>query len=466
VLYFERMEASKQKIERGAPEQLIQGLVKKLMQHVLWDALLIFLPPLAVILYFLIYLYLNGWVSLSSALLLSAAALGLGAIAIALRCRPNIPSARSAARLIDDRTGAQDRFLTLATLQPSPAAASLLRQLRIEAGRLQSRITLTREFPYKIKQPVYSSLLASLAVALLFHLLLPVAHSTLHPQPVPERLRDLAQQMAARPNLQDIARSLQNLASKLEDPQVPPQERQELARQQRAKIEQQEKQAAEKQDRDLLSQAAGTLAGVEEQSGAGERQKDQESGGGGIQTNLPQQGKGEGKQSQGSAGDSKGENNVQSKSEMQTGQAAPADPKEPGQEKASGGANGKADQPAPDKSANQNNDQRPGTSDGPGADRDGRNKVTDEVPQAAPPVDRFHKPGEAGYAGIKGPGYVTVQLPEELAGEGKGGPSKNSKTGKAAPSQLPVSNVPLPKHVPDAPSEKQQMPLEYRGIIR
>jgi hypothetical protein len=29
-----------------------------------------------------------------------------------------------------------------------------------------------------------------------------------------------------------------------------------------------------------------------------------------------------------------------------------------------------------------------------------------------------------------------------------------------------VSNVPLPPHVPDAPAEKQQLPLEYRGIIR
>jgi hypothetical protein len=60
-----------------------------------------------------------------------------------------------------------------------------------------------------------------------------------------------------------------------------------------------------------------------------------------------------------------------------------------------------------------------------------------------------------------------VQLPEELAAEGKGGGQKrDSKGGKALSSQVPVSNVPLPKHVPDAPAEKQQMPLEYRGIIR
>jgi hypothetical protein len=29
-----------------------------------------------------------------------------------------------------------------------------------------------------------------------------------------------------------------------------------------------------------------------------------------------------------------------------------------------------------------------------------------------------------------------------------------------------VSNVPLPAHVPNAPAEKQQLPIEYRGVIR
>jgi hypothetical protein len=31
---------------------------------------------------------------------------------------------------------------------------------------------------------------------------------------------------------------------------------------------------------------------------------------------------------------------------------------------------------------------------------------------------------------------------------------------------VPVSNVPLPPYVPNAPSEKQQVPIEYRGMIR
>jgi hypothetical protein len=461
------MQASRKKIARGVPEQLIQRLVRKLTYQVLWDALLIFLPPLAAILYFLVHFYLHGWLSLSSAALLGFLALGVCAVAIVVRYRPNVPSRRAAARLIDDRAGAQDRFLTLATLQPSPAAASLLARLRLEAAGLQSRIALKREFPYKIKRPVYLSLVVSLIAVLLFHLLLPVAHSTLRAPPAHERLRDLAQQMTARPNLQEIARSLKDLATKLEDPKVLPQEKQERAREERRKVEQHEKQEAQKQDRDLLSQAAGTLEDVEQQSGAGERKKDQEGGGGGIQSNLPQQGQGEGKQSQGSGGDSQGGKDAQSDRDLKDGKMARGEPKEQGEETAAGDTNGgKAEQPQSAQSPNQSKNDRPGTKDGPGADGDGRNKVTEEIPQTAPPVDRFHKPGEGGYQGIKGAGYVTVQLPEELTADGKGSQRQSSKSAKPATSQLPVSNVPLPKHVPDAPAEKQQMPLEYRGLIR
>jgi hypothetical protein len=38
--------------------------------------------------------------------------------------------------------------------------------------------------------------------------------------------------------------------------------------------------------------------------------------------------------------------------------------------------------------------------------------------------------------------------------------------GNRVGTKVPVSNVPLPAHVPDAPTEKQHMPLEYRGMIR
>jgi hypothetical protein len=107
-----------------------------------------------------------------------------------------------------------------------------------------------------------------------------------------------------------------------------------------------------------------------------------------------------------------------------------------------------------------------GKSQGGPQEKLGRSR-SEEPPKDAPPAERFYKPGEQGKAGIKGAGYVTVQLPEELAVESKGeGPlGKPAKETKTYP-KAPVSNAPLPAHVPDAPAEKQPLPLEYRGIIR
>ena len=462
------MEAVKEKSERGAPEQVIHGLVKKLTHHALWDSLLILLPPLAAVLYCLLYLFLNLWISPAITVVLACAALAAGALAIAVRYRPNIPSVHLAARLIDDRAAAEDRFLTLATLEPSPTAAFLLSRLRAEAAGLQSRIAIKREFPYRIKRHVYSSLLISLSAAALFQLLLPLAHSTLHPQPAHELLRELAQRMAQRPNLRVTANSLQNLAAKLEDPKVPPQEKRNLAQEERKKIDEQQKKQTQKQDRDLLNQAAATLQGIEQQSGGAERKKDQDSGAAGIQSNLPQQGQREGKQSEGSGGDSKGEHDTQLNNEMQQGKMAQGDPKEPGAEKNPGEQSGGiGNQPDPNKASKDQSKERTGKTEGGRDERPGRSKAPEEIPQGTPPAERFYKPGEGESQGIKGAGYVTVQLPEELAAEGKGGSQKRDPKGaKALSSQVPVSNVPLPKPVPDAPAEKQQMPLEYRGIIR
>ena len=460
------MEGSIERTEGGSPEQLVQWLVKKLAHQVFCDAVLVVLPPLAVLLYCLFHLSFNSWLSPWPAVLLGSAALVFGMLAIAIRYRPNIPSVRSVAGLIDDHAGAQDRFLTLATLQPVPGKAFLISRLRREAAGLQSRIALKREFPYRIKAPFYSSLLVSLFAVVLFHLLLPLAHSNFRTEPSYQRLRDLASQMAARPNLKETARALENLAAKIENPRTTPQEKRDLAQTERKKIAALDKTQSQKEDRDLLSHAASTLQGIEEQSGAGERRKDQESGGGSIQNDLRQNGESEGQQSTGS-GDGKGEQNAPSKSEMQNGQMAQGNMNQEGKEKISGEkSGGNENQPDPNKPGKDQGNERAGKTDGSGANQDGRNKVSEEIPQTPPP-ERFYKPGEGGYQGIKGAGYVTVQLPEELEAAGKGnGQKRDAKSGKLVPSQVPVSNVPLPKHVPDAASEKQQMPLEYRSIIR
>jgi hypothetical protein len=461
------MEAVKKKSDRDTPEQFLHGLARKLTHHALWDALLMFLPPLAAVLYCLYYLFTNLWVGPLVAAVLALTAAALGALAIFMRYRPHVPSIGSVARLIDDRAGAKDRFLTLATLSSPPAPTPMLSRLRREAVGLQGRVAIKREFPYRISRQVYLSLLISLAAAVLFSLLLPLAHSTLHPQPVQERLRELAQRMALRPNLGETARSLQNFAAKLEDSKLPPQEKQQLARDEREKVEEQGKKQTEPLDRELLNQAAGELQGVEQQSGGAERKKDQD-GGGGIQSNLPQQGQREGQQSEGSGASNKGDLNAQSDNETRQGKALQPKPQDRGKEQSQAEKNaGSGNQPDPNQAGKDQSNERPGKTDGGRDERAGRSKVSEEIPQGNPPPERFYKPGEGEYQGIKGAGYVTVQLPEELAAEGKSsGQKKNLKGSKTAGSQLPINNVPLPKHVPDAPSEKQQMPLEYRSIIR
>ena len=48
------------------------------------------------------------------------------------------------------------------------------------------------------------------------------------------------------------------------------------------------------------------------------------------------------------------------------------------------------------------------------------------------------------------------------------GATTSSKDGKESRNRpkLPVSNMPLPAQVPEAPAEEQRMPLEYRDLIR
>jgi len=96
----------------------------------------------------------------------------------------------------------------------------------------------------------------------------------------------------------------------------------------------------------------------------------------------------------------------------------------------------------------------------------GKNQASEQPPEGTSPAERYYKAGE-GNEGVRGARYVTVQLPEDLAADskGEGRASKESKNNRARPN-VPVSNVPLPSHVPNAPSEKQQLPIEYRGIIR
>lgn len=458
---------------RESPDRLVSQLVAQLRRQALWDALLCFCPPLLVLIYLAGYLFYGAWFGPLAALAVTLGSIAVGIFAVRLRYRPLVPSVAKASRLVDERSGAKDRFLTLATIEPARGPAGLIARLRQETAGFLDRVELKRDFPYKVKNSFYASLAGSVLVLFLFHLLLPMAHPTSSASAAHQRLRELAEKMAARPRLVEIARSLQTLAEKLEDRKTAREEKRALIDEAQKKVAEQQKREEQKDDRDLLGQAASTLNNAKQQSGGGqEEQKNQDKGGGGVQSNLPQDGEGEGKPNPG-GGEQKGDMSAQLSKDMQQGKSAHGDPREKSNEKNSQKqGDGKSNQPDPNKSdpnkpGMEKGKDSAGKTQGGSDDKGGRGKQPEEIPQGTPPTDRLHQAGGQGREGIKGARYVTVQLPEEAAAETKGekGGNRDAK-GNRVGSKVPVSNVPLPAHVPDAPSETQQMPLEYRGIIR
>src|SRR5437867_12486897 len=114
-----------------SPEKLIHRLVAQLGNHALWDALLVFLPPLIVAIYLLVYFFQAAWIGPVGLFLMIVTVAGLVLLAVLFRYRPLVPSVGSAARLVDDHPGAKDRILTLLTMQPSPNPAFLVSRLRL-----------------------------------------------------------------------------------------------------------------------------------------------------------------------------------------------------------------------------------------------------------------------------------------------------------------------------------------------
>lgn len=455
---------------RDRPKNLVSRLAARLQYHALWDSLLLFVPPVLACIYTGFLLYRAAIVGAIAFVLTAAAVVGLGVLLVTLRSRPWRPSIISTASLADAKSGAKDHFLTLSTIDAEHCVPSFVARLRNETDGFRERIELKRDFPYQIKRSALASLIFSLILAAVIHFVAPLAVPIMRASiPVPEQLRGLAEKMGVQPGLKSLAQDMKALAAKLEDPKVPEQQKQASIQEMEKKVEEQQKKEEQKESRDLLSQTANSLEGAEKQQSASgkDQQKDQQQGAGGIQSNLPQDGEGESKQSQGGSGESKQERSTQLSQDMQQGKSSQGNPKEPGPEKnQQNQGDGKNNQPDPNQPGKDQNKEKADKNQGGLKEGAGRNQASEEPPQGAPPADRFYKAGE-GKDGIKGARYVTVQLPEEVAADSKGETmaTKESK-GNRVGAKVPVSNVPLPAHVPNAPSEKQQLPIEYRGIIR
>ncbi|HUK40590.1 MAG TPA: hypothetical protein VLX11_06100, partial [Candidatus Acidoferrales bacterium] len=257
----------------------------------------------------------------------------------------------------------------------------------------------------------------------------------------------------------------------LDEPKVSRNERQAAIQEVEKKTENENRRPQEQQDRDLLGQTASALKNLEQQQSGesgGENGQQNQSKGGGDQSDTQQEGKGDAKQNQGSGGDSKGDHSAQQNRGLQQGKSASGDPQEKaGEKNQSNQGDDKGKQADSNKPGGSESKERAEKTQGKSEEAGGRDRASEETPRGTPPADRFYRAGEKGGDGIKNPHYVTVELPEEIAADAKGNPTslRNSKETKNRP-KVPLSNVPLPAHVPDAPQETQQMPLEYRGMIR
>jgi hypothetical protein len=463
------MHVSSRSTLRERPENLVRRLVARLSHHALWDSLLLFVPPAVALIYVLSLFFQAAWLSQNAAVVTAFFIVALGALAVSFWRRPHALTVDAAARLADQRSGAKDHFLTLATVDAAKQPEAFVARLRRQTEWFLDRVDLKRDFPYRFKRSSYWSLSGSLIAVIFIHLFLLFGQPGDNAAAVPERLRELARQMAVRPNLRTLAKEIEAIAARLDDPKLSAREKQALAQQLERKIEEQQKKAEQKDNQDLLAQAASALGGQQQQQAAsGQQQKEQQKGGGGIQTNAPQDSQGENKQDQSGSGEGKGESNSQLSQGMDPGKSSQTDPKERGQEKnRSGEAKDNQSQPDPNQPGDDRNKEKPGKTQGGSKEGAGKQQASAEPPPpGGSPAERFYKAGE-GKEGLKGAGYVTVQLPEEVVADAKGESRatkdpKNSRTR----TQVPVSNVPLPAHVPNAPAEKQPLPIEYRGIIR
>lgn len=453
------MEKDSQGREAETPESSVARLFRRLQRQALWDSVLAFAPPFLVLGYFVFFLYRFHWIGQAGLLISTPLLLGLAAAAVYFRYRPLVPSGRFAAGLVDERVEGQDRFVTLSTVEPSRYPSRLVARVRHEAAGLMHRLDLRRDFPYRLKRSFLVSVLASVLMVLMFHLGLLLFQLSAAPVPT-RKLRDLAQQLSETPRFANLARELAGLADQLSRPDLSALEKQALIQELRKKVEKQ--QASERQEAggqsDLLSRTEDSLRGLERGVG-GNQEKDSGKGGGGLQTNLPEEGEGKGKQSgRGNQGEGQNQMSAVENKNLKDGKLTRADLK----------GEGEGQTKSPEKRGEGSEKEQgkgpetKGKMEG-GPDAKGGKSKFEEIPQGAPP-ERFFQPGEQGEKGVKGARFVTVQLPEaETQSDSVAG---GSGKGSRAPSRVPVSNVPLPPHIPDAPSEKQPVPLEYRQLIR
>lgn len=456
----------------AGPQESIDRLRRRLALHALWRSALVFLPPLLAAWYIVLFLYRFHWLG-PDAVMLSGATLLIAAAALtAARSRAHATTPLLAARLIDEKAAAEDRFVTLATLAPAGGPPEFFSQLNSEAAALARTIDFKKDFPFHIERAILNSIIAALAAVLLFQLVFEFA-----PPPSGAKLADAAAKLAGDPRFADVVAALSGAAAKLAGASLSEGEKQAMLADVLGQVE--ERIAAEKArggDAAALEAVAAELRQMDknqnssrfrlpwmnepgEESGSGAGNSGQGNGNGGAQKLHHENAGGGGEKQSGkkSPGGSQRGEKAEEPRQGSLNRSSTGLKEDARQVKGGGETEGS-------KAGMQKGDAEGGERSGGAAAKDDLQRDgADRAASGDKPPARFAAPGEKLSGDLKDLRTVIVRLPDE--GEAASGTREGQR--KAPAGALPGANVPLaPPAGAQAAQEKQMLPLEYRGMIR
>ena len=492
----------------AGPQEYIDLLRRRLALHALWQSGLVFLPPLLAAWYIVFFLYRFAWLDPDAVMISGAAFLIAAAALTAVRFRAHAPSPLATARLIDETAAAEDRFVTLATVEGASGPAEFFSRLNSEAVALARTIDFQEHFPFRAGRSMVNSIIAALTAVVIFQLAFELTPPLLPARPV-GKLAAAGQKLAGDLRFAELAAALSAAAEKLEGRSLSAEEKQTILRDILNQLD--ERIAREKARGGDISTLEEVAAEIRHEAKKNEeswsvtlpfkipslipfripwiKQPDGEGGGGG---------KGSGGQGHGSQGEGDGAQKLEQKNGGGSGMGEQREGENPGgakmqdgPQRAAGSEEKQQSKKTPDNRPDAQSNESRQLKDG--GEKEGRKAATEKKGDAyggdvkygteakgelkgdratagaksgEKMPARFAAPGEKPTGDLKDKDlrFVIVQLPEEESGTASG---SREEQRKATAGALPSANVPLAR--PDDPhsaAEKQMLPLEYRGMIR
>ena len=407
-----------------------------------------------------------------------------------------------AAARIDERVHANEQVVTLATLA-DPEIAEATRSQRSPLFPVLWRNVTTsvssfdpdREFRVEVGEPIKRSSLPSAAIAIA----LGIAMLALVRPPTPlettaiqlRHLADKIEASATSPEDKKIAQQIRETAKELQNPTLPPEQKQKKLEEAMREVEKHEQQPGDKM-KDVTggsgsgkgSASANAAGGTEGKGEGGQSKGGQAKGGKGTGTGS------------GQGGNKKGDKNgstdtIELKNELAKAEAqvqtedktAPQTPSQPSNDQKTaeaprpgsdpnkqGGSDknenqkGSAPMPVPQQDANGTDTKPAGQGKKPNQGGSGGDTHLGEHPKAAN-YERFLKPGEKGMAlNLNDARYVVFKIPSAL---NSGDEGKNVIDTERPTASTPYTNAPLAPTADTAPpDERQLVPPRYRDLIK